>query len=664
MSQTLNDTLRALQAASKKAASKLALCKPPFELEVGWASNYDDLFAGRVEKAVETDILTTTMRRGRCIVSGRGGGGKTQLLHRAMNAAANDGVVAILVDLKDWTAADYAIWKEWTSSDIGAGATFLLERFAQPEVDSLTLDMLPPSTKKLLVVDGLNEIVSSVGQEILLALDEIAGDQIGLSVLIADRMTRRELPSPNRWALASVLPLSCEQVAKYGGNELAARIGAENLSTPYFLDAAIRRKMVGESPSETLRRFLVDHGGLNADEFQALSAAAFELYVESRTRTFSFDSLTNRVGGDIGRRVLESGAIVRVGAADDSQFVHHLLHDYLAAWYVVRLPRERWVRHVFDAISFDGGSFDSVSMVLSQLKSADADEFLRRLYDWNPYAAGYALSDMTSDNDGPSVEMQSVIFAMLAEKRFDLVGPTREKASDALSLVNARAADPIKACDTMSCLFLALRSIRSSHGWFDEWVLLFITEPEQVIPDADLERIRSVDSIIGWTVANVARRVRLSTQQQESLRSWLTDDSAVVRWRIAHVLGAHPSAENIEALWTLLKCDGDGDVRYGAVRSLVEAAARTGDPALHKLAVERLIERGPSLAAEKRVKDELKRALLVVPEMAPKDWLSALAEIARGVYEMEEDPEEREVWRNYVDMAEIRYRPQARAVSG
>ncbi len=655
MTRIPGEGLPELNKSVEQAMKQLRFSTPEFRLTIGWASTYDDLFAGSIEMTEEDSVLDVALKKGRCIVTGRGGGGKTQMLHRIMRTASERGVVAVLVDLKDWTKPDYSTWTDWTKSDIGSGASFLLERFSQPRVDALSLDYLPPSTQKLLIVDGLNEIIAPVGQQILLALDEFAGDQIGLSVLVADRLTRRSLPSPTRWALATVLPIAMEIIVQYCSEDVLRSSSADSLATPYFLDAAIQKQTVAERPSETHRRFLHDHGGLEDAELDTVAGAAYRLYQDSGTRTFPVRLLIDMVGDELTARLLQNGVLVPVDQGVGAQFAHHLLHDYLAARHVSTLAPDAWTRDLLRTISFDGGSFDTISLVLSLLTKEKADAFLRRLYDWNPYAAAYALSDMDDSSSGPSLEMQRVIFAMLAEKRFDIVEPTRQRATDALAIINARSAAEIKTSKTMRELSAALGAAKSDEAWFDDWVSLYTRASELQVSDADLERIRHEDSIVGWTVANVARRMQLSDVQLTSLRSWLLEDGAVVRWRIAHVLGAHPSIESAVALAELLGNDVDSDVKYGAVRSLVETAARTKNDELRSSVVKLLTEIAPTLISQKKVKDELKRALCVVPGEAPESWFEVVAAVCKSVYVAEDEPTEREGWRRYIEAAAVRY---------
>ena len=64
-------------------------------------------------------------------------------------------------------------------------------------------------------------------------------------------------------------------------------------------------------------------------------------------------------------------------------------------------------------------------MAMEQIDdSAVADELLRKLYDWNIYGAGYSIAEGRSSR--VSAEMQRVILAMFAERRWDLVMATAQ----------------------------------------------------------------------------------------------------------------------------------------------------------------------------------------------------------------------------------------------
>ena len=103
---------------------------------------------------------------------------------------------------------------------------------------------------------------------------------------------------------------------------------------------------------------------------------------------------------------------------DQAYFDHHLYHDYLAARHVAA-HLELWNDTHFDAITFGASSFDTIALVLQQLDLEQTDIFLKRVYDWNPYAAAYALSD--TENSTTTPETLFVISAMLADRLDDLL---------------------------------------------------------------------------------------------------------------------------------------------------------------------------------------------------------------------------------------------------
>jgi type III secretion system FlhB-like substrate exporter len=654
MNRSADRLLSELKEQVARAVDSLPVAEPPFNLQIQWSVDYDDLFAKKGEITSEDQTLVRAFMRGRCIIVGRGGGGKTRMLYRLMRAALSDGIVPVFVDLKKWTGSDYSNWRDWISSDIGTGASFLLERFAIPETDSLTLDALPPETTKLLIVDGLNEITASVGQQILLALDEFARDQVGMSILVADRLSRRELPSPNRWALGAVQAISTEEIARFVDITGRSAADVEALGTPYFLGAAIRKESFSSSRAETLHEYFLHHGKLSAEDTSLVAEAAFDAYAATRTRTFPRAQFAQKVGETLVNRLIDGGLLSKADG-EDIHFLHHLLHDYLAAKFVSSMPENAWSGEVLQTISFGSSSFDTISMVFSLLATGRADQFLRRVYDWNPYAAAYALADSISATAAPSKEMQVVIFAMLAEKVFDIVEPTSQRASDALALIATPEAAAFLNCDSFDALLNLVRDVKSDVVWFQDWQKVFTLARTEAISPADLEQIGAADSVIGWTVANVGKRVLLTADQQARLRELAPTSSTTTKWRIAHVLGAWPSNENAKVLAALLSTANEESVRYGALRSLIEVAAR-GDADLQEGVCRTLKEHAQDIARNAKLVEELRRAMWIQPSVAPEKWLSIVRQISLLLYEFDEDLEARDAWQLYVERSGIRYR--------
>ena len=74
-------------------------------------------------------------------------------------------------------------------------------------------------------------------------------------------------------------------------------------------------------------------------------------------------------------------------------------------------------------------------------------------------------------------------------------------------------------------------------------------------------------------------------------------EARTIRWRAVHALGAWPSAENA-ALLIAAMADEHMWCSYGATRSAVEMAARTGEEGLRNWIIEQLMEKWQELEPE------------------------------------------------------------------
>src|ERR1700722_2132011 len=95
--------LQILSKAARHKLSKLPDEKPTFALRLGWSHNYDDLFAGIHSETDEKGLLGKLFEKGKVIIGGRGGGGKTHLLYRTMKRATAVELIPIFIDLKKWS---------------------------------------------------------------------------------------------------------------------------------------------------------------------------------------------------------------------------------------------------------------------------------------------------------------------------------------------------------------------------------------------------------------------------------------------------------------------------------------------------------------------------------------------------------------------------------
>jgi hypothetical protein len=636
-----------LRNRAAESIAALPIERPVFSLSIGWANSYDELLSHKLDVQPETSVLEKLLSIGRVIISGRGGGGKTQLLRRVARKAIDMEILPVIIDLTEWSAADYEGLQEWSHAQ-GGGPAFLLHRFSRPAITPGELAWVPPSRRKLILIDGLNELTQPVGMQILELIDRFAQSQILTSVMVTDRLVRRTLSLPQRFALGLVMPFGIDLIRKYFPDISAGN--AARLDLPFFLNAALKERSLSGKRSAIHEEFFVKHARLTPEDFDRLAAAAYKAYEINKARSFKIATFEADAGTELVKRLAEAGIIVCKESI--AYFSHHLKHDYLAARYVSRLPETAWTPAVLDTLSFRRSSFDAVALVFEQLTVLPAEAFLRAVYDWNLYAAGYALGEGISSGLELPGEMQAVILAMLAEKHFDNVVATRERAADALNLVPGPVARPFQSAQSLAEVFEAVRALASSEGWFLNWRDLFTRPPEYTATENDVRSLEDADSITGWTMANVLRRVTVGPELVAVLKAALASEVGVVRWRVAHVLGAFPSEENAKALLNLVDRDGNDDVRYGAVRSLVDEAVR-GTAELRRLIEDAIIERIPMLMKASALVDELTRALIVAD--APGGWGRTVLKIGGELFRRAPDTEQMDRWRTYLAHANRRY---------
>jgi hypothetical protein len=236
------------------------------------------------------------------------------------------------------------------------------------------------------------------------------------------------------------------------------------------------------------------------------------------------------------------------------------------------------------------------------------------------YGAGYAIAE--ARKTVASREMQIVILAMLAERRFDFMLRTAERARDTLNLIRTPDAGRFQAARGLEDIFLILNEVNSAEAWFREWRVLYTREPGTQANDDEVLSLGGPDSIIGWTSSNVLKRLLLNDEQQAAVRNLLQEgEDAVMRWRAAHVLGAFPSRVNLEVLLAALS-DHAVPVRFGSTRSLVEIAARD-----HRMTADvfrGLTAHAADIAEHRSVTEELQRAVFIARDKVPPHWNSAV----------------------------------------
>jgi hypothetical protein len=613
--------------------------QPEFEFRVGCSNTYDNIFRGEQLEITSTDeLLSRAISMGRLLLTGPGGSGKTVILRKIAQRALDKGMAPLLLDLRAWTLEDYAKWLKTNTEDF-ARMEFLLQNLAIPHVDIGRLSHLSEGIQRVLLIDGLNEVVSGIGDEIIRAADDYVRYSLKTSLVITDRLVRRQLPTSSRWLLARVEPLDTPQILKLVQQENKQvtddEIALFNL--PFYFDAYLKED------SLNLHSYFTDIVKLSPEEIASSSRAAFDAYSADKTRSFSSDRFAADVGSTAYQK-LKGAGVIRVGDSGTGYFRHHLLHDYLASLYVAA-DRERWTGKVFDIVSFRASSFDAIAMILQQLTEPPvADHFVRQLYDWNPYASIYSLAEATHRQKCAVTEqMTVVVLAMIAERKWDLIEATSVRATDALALYGSPFSNELLKAPSLDYVLTQIHASEKDPDWFTNWRLLFTRPKGSPLGDTDVDLIAVTNSIEGWTAANVFKRLTLSDTQMTRMREFLSYKSDTVRWRAAHVLGTTPNSFNMSALLKAIDVDESSWVRFGSARSIVEMAA-LAPPDLREAIFKELILRVPQLLKDEIVLGELKRSLMIDKNRAPEDWANVSIRFVEEVYESGITDEVRDEW--------------------
>ncbi len=284
--------------------------------------------------------------------------GKTVIINRlARQEALKENALTVMINFKEWTGVHYDDWQQ-LHEGMAERMDFLLREFAVPHLTIAQLDALSPERKKILFVDGLNEVTSDIGSDIIATLDVFIGYALQTAVIVSDRLVRREFPNPQRWALATVMPLEDAEVERClqgaaGNAPMFSEAKPEEkalLKTPYFLDSVLRGGTLVRGGTAVFHEYYTRHASLTKEDLIKASYAAYKAYKDNRSRTFSLSSFQNNVEDSIIRKLVDSGSLV---ISDDlASFAHHLQHDYLVSLYLVNAGEVSWAPDTLDVVSF------------------------------------------------------------------------------------------------------------------------------------------------------------------------------------------------------------------------------------------------------------------------------------------------------------------------
>ncbi|MET0601145.1 MAG: HEAT repeat domain-containing protein [Baekduia sp.] len=560
--------------------------------------------------ATRNDVVTHVARRHGIALIGSAGVGKSTVLHQAALASTSPlEPFPLLIDLRSWQAEDSGDLAKNPTGDALLPSMDVLLRASLQRLGVELLQLIVARRDVLLFVDGINEVpYGDVAYPILKLLHEYMRKFPRARVLVTDREAR-SFYDTSGWETLRLEPLAIEAVRqrldeRFGrgaADKLESAI--ELLRIPFFLERALQGDRIDNaSRASVLASFFTDHLRLTDEQLDALAAMAFATYVEALQRTFTIEDITNAIGGELVDQLRVAEAV----RGDDEHLVfgHQLEHDYLAARHLMADP-DLWTPETFDQVTFEASSFDAPAMALETIaQEADRDRFVRALYNWNWRGTITAMEWVEREGrPSASPDLRAAILALAAEKRFDAIEGSRTRAEAQLARFEDSLAATFHGLPDVAALIAAVAAIESSAPWFSEWQQLFC-RPLDIAPTAaEVALLASSDALLGWTAANVVRRLPASSEAIAAIGA-LYDrslserpDDQPIRWRAVHALGAWPTSASAEPLLRALG-DSSNWVVYGAVRSLVEIAAATDDPALRDHIVEQLRQEASELPSE------------------------------------------------------------------
>lgn len=587
------------------------------------AGGFEDLLAERATVVDLDAAIDLALRKGRVLLQGAGGTGKTFTLRRIQSRARERGL-----------RVGYVQVQRLHFQEVEHDGFEALLRAAEP---GLTYEDSAGDTGLLLLVDGLSEVDRALATLVVREVDRWAALAPSTGSIIADRLVRREV-GPPRWGLLTLGPVSPERVEELLGRR-AQPAEAELLGTPALLELALKApKSVLTSRSSATRRHL-DPARLESGDLDRLAGFALGVYVTARRRTFGMGELVESVGEDVASALTHAGVIVEHPRGERS-FAHHLIHDYLAARAVSQSP-EQWTHDLFEALTLRNSSHDALVMLMEQVDRECRDYLVRRVYDWNLYAAAYLLAMDTTDGAGATDVTEHQVLALLGERRFDFFLATRRQVEDALAVHDAEVASKYLVAASPEEAHDIARSALPGEPDYQAWLDVFLAETCPA-PRAMIELLTETDGVMGWTVANVIRRLGTDEAGTARVQELAHHPRATVRWRSVHVLGASRS-ETSEELFRVLVEDPDVPVRYGALRSIVEQAYRAPDVEGRWRILAALASQSEVVRTEPALRSEFRRLLEV--QDPPLEWAEAAAGVIERCISAESDPEELDRWR-------------------
>ncbi len=534
------------------------------------------------------DFAEHVLSSGATLLHGAGGSGKSVLLHHMTIILIEREVIPIIVDLSALRTLEAE-----AEDTVRIPPAHLLKRMLSLVVPRPigTEALSDLEGQAVLILDGFNELSNNpeddpIQKRILACLQTVRADHPDLKVIVADRFHPRPEANAFGYGRLSVRPLEVTEVAKLIPNyDSLAEATKEILRVPFFLSLWLLRgkeehHATHMNKAEMLKDALTKRAKLDDASLEKLGVVMYEAY-RSGSQYFRPESIKFADS-----KLLAAGFLIVQKSASGSEqlcrFSHQLLHDYLAGLHVAK-ENVPWDEDTFDALSLRAQSLETIQLTLEQVPILRREEFLSRVYDWNYTSALLCLAEeeRLALSHGVTEEIRTAIIASIAEKQFDSFPHSRALNIRALGQLPKTLREPFLRTGTKTEKEIRdyVRTLQSRSQWFVTWQSLFARLAGGTIEAYDLQYVVDENPLIGWAAASLIRRSIFEKRILERLLGILIGlgngrANRSKRWRIISVLGASDEPEALIELFQRLTTDEYRWVRYGAMRSVIEIAAR------------------------------------------------------------------------------------------
>lgn len=554
---------------------------PPFSYKVSRAASYANLKEGIYDSiSQDPSVLIPYVAAPTLALHGGGGTGKSTILRSLFEKFVESELYPIFIDLKRYSIGQK---KPRGSNDPEILLQDVLQDGGAPRRTPREIELLAKECRVIAVLDGLNEVSREL-RMILLDYFQSLNKKGVCYIFVTDRFGAPEVMlEPFSHAAVDRLDKATVQRlfdSRFGAGEFERldQNEQELFRRPFFLSLALRTKyrFTGAgSGSKIFQEFFVTQLRITEEQLDQIARSTAGAFSEDGSLNSS--NFRQLIGNEEAYQTLIAAEVLN---REGLGFEHHLWRDYFVSRHLTRKEGD-WIDKVFDVVTTFSSSLECLTFTVEQLSDRTRkDLFLKKVFDWNYVAAADCIAEFREGDPELSQGIRTAILAAIAEKRFDSVKRTRERANDILSSHKYPFADGFREAISLETLVGHVETIVGGEGWFKEWKNLFRKGRETKLSIEETNLIASDDSLIGWTVANIARRAILDEAGQRRMRE-IYDDAVgaenrrSIRWRVVHALGAYPTDYNVKFLEGALNRDIYHWVQYGAARSLIEIASHS-----------------------------------------------------------------------------------------